>query len=245
MRSNMQSSGGFLRLQRKQLILMGSSLLAVGLTLGVGLLAAQTPPSTGVTSCERYARQWYKQENPENFLGVSLSQNDFDEEKYEDKVGSQFISTVLSGSGQLRYKGEKPTAIQYTCLLENDKKAVFFHSAESKNKDVSGQCWAHFEPGDWDSLSDCLKLNLEQQEGALGQLEAVAKTQASKVDTQWPKANASQALSDSITKWRAYRDQECARRDAFRTGANHPDITHYECLINKTVDRIQDFHFEE
>lgn len=232
---------------RKKWLPIGLFFLLSGLMLGSGTLNAQTPPEaphTGLAACQSFAADWYRQENPDNFESITLEQTGLDEEKYEDKVGSQFISTVLSGYGQLKYRDEKPSPIQFTCLLESDEKAVFFHPSEGQPPDAVKQCWDHFQPGDWGSMQDCLTKALAKAELALGKLETEAKTQAEKVESRFPDSAAHESLDNSITQWKAYRDAECARRDAFRTGGNHPDVARYECLIRKTQERIRDFEFE-
>jgi len=231
--------------EKKRLVILSGILLIAGLVLGNGVLSAQTPPHDGLASCQSYANKWYMQENPDSFESVTLSREDLDEEKYEANVGKQFVSTVLSGFGQSKYKGEKPSPIQFTCLLESDQKAVFFHASESKAPDPVKQCWNRFQPGEWGSMQTCLNNALSQAETTLSTLETEAKTQAQKVEKQWHQSSANNALNTSTTDWKTYRDAECARRAAFRTGGNHPDVSRTECLIRKTEERIQDFHFEE
>lgn len=223
----------------------GSTLLIGGIILGSGFLSAEPPPHDGLASCQRYATQWYQQENPDTFQSITLSKQDLNEEKYEGKVGTQFVSTLLSGQGTLHYKGESPSPVQFTCLLENDQKAVFFHTTESQKPDAAKTCWANFQPGDWSGLQNCLKQALNQEETQLKDLQTQATTWAQKVDERWQQAQAKSKLTQSVTQWQNYRDQECDRQDAFRTGGNHPDVSRLECLLRKTEQRIQDFHSEE
>jgi uncharacterized protein YecT (DUF1311 family) len=233
---------------RRNVISVGLFFLLSGLMLGSGKLSAKTPPEAphnDLAACQSYATDWYKQANSDNFESITLGQTGLDEEKYEDKVGSQFISTVLSGYGQLKYKDEKPSPIQFTCLLESDQKAVFFHPSDSQPPDAVKQCWDKFQPGDWGSMQECLTKAQAQAELALGKLEAEAKTQAEKVESRFPDSAAHESLDNSSTQWKAYRDAECARRDAFRAGGNHPDVSRYECLIRKTEERIRDLESEE
>lgn len=91
----------------------------------------------------------------------------------------------------------------------------------------------------------CLKETLHREEERLAKLEVKAKSQAQMVESRWPDLSVGKSLAQSTTKWKQYRDQECDRRDKFRAGGNHPDITLYECMIQKTRERIQDLSFDE
>lgn len=91
----------------------------------------------------------------------------------------------------------------------------------------------------------CLKETLKREEERLSRLETKAEDRAKKVESRWPDLSVRKSLTQSTTKWKQYRDKECERRDQFRAGGNHPDITLYECMIQKTRERIQDLSFDE
>jgi len=48
-------------------------------------------------------------------------------ERYTRKVGSQFVSSVLMGSGALVQDGKPGTDLPFLCLLADEKHAVFFY----------------------------------------------------------------------------------------------------------------------
>ena len=79
---------------------------------------------TMVTTCQEFARQMYQ--DVEEVRQVQLL-NDTKTRlyRYEDQVGNQFVSSELLGTGRLMTKkGWKP--FSYLCLLESDRKAVYF-----------------------------------------------------------------------------------------------------------------------
>lgn len=79
------------------------------------------------TACERLANQQAQMETGAGTVEhIQLLETDLEEDKYEAKVGKQFISTVLVGTALVEHKGAPATPFRFTCLLENDQKAVFF-----------------------------------------------------------------------------------------------------------------------
>lgn len=239
-----------MQLTRKKSI--GVALLALGVLSAFWWVLANHNPATAkedpvsehltLTTCQRYATQYYQQVNPEHFASIQLLEEDLNEEKYEDKVGSQFISTVLSGHGVWNDKSGEPSSIGFTCLLENSDKAVFFNTAEDKHRDPVDVCWDRFEPGEWGKMTQCLQDALKREETMLADLQGKAAHQA---EQSMDKNAANQAFHESSTQWRKYRDTECVRRQAFVAGRNHPDIGELTCQIRKTDERISDLKFDE
>lgn len=194
-----------------------------------------------LTTCESYANALYKAWKTPEFQQVSLFPETVSEDKFEGKVGSQFVSTVLSGNGLVKSTNGQTQDIQYTCLLENDRKAVFFHAMEPKAITSLERCSIGVKT--IGESIPCLRETLEREEARLAELQAKTTVQTKKVDQQWPDVKAGQAFVLSTADWKQYRDQECERRDKYRTGGNHPDITLFECQIQKTRQRIQDLEF--
>ena len=48
-------------------------------------------------------------------------------EKYTRKVGSQFVSSILTGNGAIAYEQGVAVEMSFVCLLASDKQAVFFY----------------------------------------------------------------------------------------------------------------------
>src|SRR5262249_39977979 len=154
-----------------------------------------------------------------NFEKITLSPQNIVVEQLGGKMGSQYISKVLSGNGVLKLKNTEPLDIQFTCLLANDRKTVFFHA---NPKPVSKQ-----QPNAIKACEDkaetigeavpCLEKTLRQEDQKLSGLEKRIQGQGNK--------ESKQLLELSAAQWKRYRDSECLRRMTFRrAGGNHPDI---------------------
>lgn len=80
--------------------------------------------SSSLITCQNFARKVYR--DVEEVSQVQLV-NDAKTRlyRYDDKIGSQFVSSELLGTGRLTTKkGTKP--FSYLCLLESDRKAIYF-----------------------------------------------------------------------------------------------------------------------
>jgi uncharacterized protein YecT (DUF1311 family) len=195
-------------------------------------------PANPLSTCAQFANKRYQARQARQFERITLLPENLVVEKLNGKMGSQYISKVLSGNGVLKLKGAEPLSIQFTCLLENDQKTVFFHAtpkaAPSVTADPAKACEEQ-APTIGEAVP-CLDKVLQQEEQKLGSLEKKVKAQGN--------SSAKQLLGLSSQEWKRYRDAECLRRLAVRTGGNHPDITEYECKISKTRERIQDLDFD-
>ena len=193
-------------------------------------------------ACQRHATRHYQQASPERFVSIRLLEENVKEEKYEDKVGSQFVSTVLSGHGIWQDKAGGPSDVHFICLLENSTKPVFVAIVEDRRRDPVDVCWDGFEPSGWGKMTQCLQDSLKREEAALADLLVKANQQAGQ---SLDKISARKTLKVSNAQWLKYRDTECARRQAFVAGRNHPDIGELTCQIHKTADRISDLKFDD
>lgn len=204
---------------------------------------ADEPSETPILdACQRHATRHYQQVSPDRFVSIRLLEEGVKEEKYEAKVGSQSISTVLSGRGIWQDKAGGSSDVRFTCLLENSAKPVFVAIAEDKRRDPVAVCWDGFEPSGWGKMTQCLQESLKREEAALADLLNKAAQQA---EQSLDKISAKQTLQESNAQWRKYRDVECARRQAFVAGRNHPDIGELTCQIHKTAERISDLKFDD
>lgn len=46
-------------------------------------------------------------------------------DKYEQKIGGQYISSIVYGQADMKIKGHKKQKVSYICLMENDCKIVW------------------------------------------------------------------------------------------------------------------------
>ena len=101
---------------------------AVALCALVGAPAlAQKSTEDGLRDCEKLAAVKFKAENPA-FKKFAITRADVEEDKFADKVGSQFVSTVYHGKAVLQDSGT-PQDVRFICLHGGvGKGAVFVYT---------------------------------------------------------------------------------------------------------------------
>jgi uncharacterized protein YecT (DUF1311 family) len=222
------------RSMRALSLLAGCSLAFGSAHLARG--AAEEPSENqSLAACQRYATQHYQQT-------IQLLDEDVNQKKYEKKVGSQLIGTVLSGHGIWKEKTGVPSNVHFICLLETVDKPVFIDVMKDGPRDPVAVCWDGFAPAEWGKMTDCLQGSLKREEAALAASLTKATQQAGQ---SMDKLSAKKTLQESNVQWVKYRDSECDRRQAFVAGRNHPDIGELTCKIRKTAERISDLKFDE
>jgi hypothetical protein len=105
----------------------------VALTLAFCALAAapaafaQNSTEDGSRDCERLAAVKLKRDNPA-FRRFAIMRADVEEDKFADKVGSQYVSTVYHGRGVYQESGP-PQTTRFICLHGGaGKGAVFIYA---------------------------------------------------------------------------------------------------------------------
>jgi hypothetical protein len=92
---------------------------------------AQKSTEDGLRDCENLAAVKFKQENPA-FKKFAITRADVEEDKFADKVGTQFVSTVYHGNATYRAGGE-PADVRFICLHGGlGKGAVFVYTLPLK-----------------------------------------------------------------------------------------------------------------
>jgi ABC-type sugar transport system substrate-binding protein len=109
--------------------------VGVKLALAAALCALAAAPSAfaqkstddGLKDCERLAAIKLKQENPA-FKKFEIARAEAQEDKFADKVGTQFVSTVYHGKAVYQAGGE-PADVRFICLHGGlGKGAVFVYT---------------------------------------------------------------------------------------------------------------------
>jgi hypothetical protein len=85
---------------------------------------AQKSTEDGLRDCEKLAAVKFKQENPA-FKKFAIERADVEEDKFADKVGSQFVSTVYHGKAIYQAGGE-PGNVRFICLHGGLRKGAVF-----------------------------------------------------------------------------------------------------------------------
>jgi hypothetical protein len=127
-------------------------------------------------------------------------------ERATRKMGSQFVSSVLSGNGAITHSSGAAVELSFVCLLASEKQAVFFHWVPRKDAPALEQCKRGAAPG------ECLQLLQDLADRDLIEVAAYRFQDALEADAKTGNENASNTYRNSAASWRAYRDAECARR---------------------------------
>jgi uncharacterized protein YecT (DUF1311 family) len=149
-------------------------------------------------------------------------------ERYTKKVGSQFVSSLLYGNGAIIYPRGAPVELSFVCLLASDRQAVFFYWQPRTNAAVLAQCRRGA------NASDCMDSLMQVAEQDLTQIYAKHFVEAREVDSKAGNETAVNAFRRSADTWKAYRDAECARRNAAGSPA------HKACFVELTQQRARD-----
>ena len=108
---------------------MGVRLAAVAAlcVLAAAPALAQKSTEDGLRDCEKLAAKKFKQENAA-FKKFAITRADVEEDKFADKVGTQFVSTVYHGKAVYQAAGE-PDKVRFICLHGGlGKGAVFVYT---------------------------------------------------------------------------------------------------------------------
>jgi len=88
---------------------------------------AQKSTEDGLRDCEKLAAVKFSRENPA-FKRFEITRADVEEDKFADKVGTQFVSTVYHGKAVYQAGGE-PDNVRFICLHGGvGKGAVFVYT---------------------------------------------------------------------------------------------------------------------
>jgi hypothetical protein len=88
---------------------------------------AQKSTEDGLRDCEKLAAIKFKQENSA-FKKFEIARAGVEEDKFADKVGTQFVSTVYHGKATYQAGGE-PAEVRFICLHGGlNKGAVFVYT---------------------------------------------------------------------------------------------------------------------
>ena len=87
---------------------------------------AQQSTAAGLSDCEKLAAVKFRQENSA-FKKFAIDRADAEEDKFSEKVGTQFVSTVYHGKATYQAAGEA-ASVRFICLHGGvDKGAVFVY----------------------------------------------------------------------------------------------------------------------
>lgn len=85
----------------------------------------------GFSACMSYGEKQLMQDGTIRSV-VFVNDKDTVIEKFTQNVGSQFVSSILTGRLTVERNSGKAQKLRYLCLLADDKTPVFFHATEEK-----------------------------------------------------------------------------------------------------------------
>lgn len=99
---------------------------------GAVLLAAAAPAlaqyeGPGFSACMQYGEQQLMRDGTIRSV-VFINDRDTVIEKYTENVGSQFVSSILTGTASIERNAGQARKLRYICLLADEKTPVFFHA---------------------------------------------------------------------------------------------------------------------
>jgi uncharacterized protein YecT (DUF1311 family) len=185
-----------------------------------------------VDACLNLAKSEQKRDNASGNITFERD-GDLIIERYTRKLGSQFVSSILTGNGAVAYQGAPSAELSFICLLASDKQAVFFNWLPRRNASAAMQCVRSEDLRK--SPRSCLDLLLRVAEQDLTQAYAMRFQEANERGEK-PLA----AFRKSGAEWLEYREAECSRRRDTAPAGYNPDDYVIACSIDLTRRRALD-----
>jgi uncharacterized protein YecT (DUF1311 family) len=201
------------------------------LLVSLGSYAQYDGPA--VEACRKYALQEMKRDGATGQEVVFERDANLLVERYTRKLGSQFVSSILTGNGAVVLDGAPSAELAFVCLLANDRTPVFFNWLPRANATAIAQCTRHASVRA--RLRTCLETLLRVTEADLGVVYAESFQEANAKGGA-PLA----AYRKANDEWREYRDAECARRRDLAPQGIDPADFHLACTIDLSRRRALD-----
>jgi uncharacterized protein YecT (DUF1311 family) len=154
-------------------------------------------------------------------------------ERYARKLGSQLVSSILTGNGAVVLKDAPSVELSFICLLADEKRPLFFNWLPRQNVPALAQCRRGDEVRA--QSRSCLELLQRTAEQDLSGVYALRFQEANERGEQ-PLA----AYRKSNDEWRQYRDAECARRRDLAPAGVSAEDAQLACVVELTRRRALD-----
>ena len=159
-------------------------------------------------------------------------------ERYARKIGSQPVSSILSGNGAVVLAGAPSAELSFICLLAGEKRPVFFYWLPRQNAAAITHCLR--DEGQRAMPRPCLELLMQVAEAELTQVYALGFQEARERDFNAKAEDFTAAYRKSNDAWRQYRDAECARRRPFAPAGLSAEDYQLACAVELTQRRALD-----
>ncbi len=191
-----------------------------------------------VEACRAYAkRQLFRDANTAKEVVIDRDAN-LVIERYTRKVGSQFVSSILTGNGAVVFDNAPSAELGFICLLADEKRPVFFDWLPRRDASAMSQCMR--DEAMRENPRPCLELLLQLAESDLMQVYAHSFLEARERDSGSESEPFTDAYRKSSEAWRYYREAECARRRDYAPPGVSPDDYQMACMVELTRRRAVD-----
>ena len=208
------------------------------LLLLLPLVAHAQYEGPGVEVCRLYAqRQLMRDASTAKVVVIERDQS-LVIERYTRKVGSQFVSSILTGNGAVVFANAPSAELAFICLLADDKRAVFFEWLPRRDASAMTQCLR--DDTTRASPRPCLQTLIEVSEADLTQAYAARLTESRQRDVALGNEEPSERFRASNKAWLQYRDAECLRRKDLTPAGVDPGDFQLACVVELTRRRLVD-----
>jgi len=155
-------------------------------------------------------------------------------ERYTRKLGTQFVSSVLTGNGVVVLQGAPSAELSFVCLLADERHPVFFYWLPRHNTTAVGQCKRS------GSMRPCLELLNQVAEADLAQVYALRFQEARQRDFDAKNEDAVNLYRRANEQWLQYREAECTRQRSLTPQGVEADDYQLACNVDLTRRRALD-----
>jgi uncharacterized protein YecT (DUF1311 family) len=207
-------------------------LLLIGLSV-IAFHAQAQYNGPAVEACRTYALKDLKRDGNQAKAVVIERDANLSIERNSRKIGSQPVSSILTGNAAVVYGGTPSVELSFLCVLADEKRPVFFAWQPRANAPALAQCARNEDLRGKEQ--DCLALLLRIAEQDLSLVYAhrfqEANERGERSLAAYRKAN---------DEWREYRDAECARRRELAAAGISPQHSEAACMVELTRRRALD-----
>lgn len=185
-----------------------------------------------VEACRAYAKKELAREGANGDVVIERDASLL-MERYARKLGSQPVSSILTGHGAVVLDESPSVELSFICLLADEKRPVFFNWLPAQAPSAMAQCRRSGEIRK--QAQSCLDLLLRTAEMDLSTVYAHRFQEA---NARGEKALAAYRASNA--EWLQYRDAECRRRQDLAPAGVSPEHYHVACVVELTRRRALD-----
>lgn len=210
---------------------MKGFVLAAMMLLPLSAMAQYHGPA--VEACRAYALKELQRERSDAKAVVIERDPSLSIERLARKVGSQPVSSILTGNGAVVYASVPSAELSFLCLLAEEKRPVFFSWLTRADASAAAQCTRSENLRG--KAGECLDLLLRIAEQDLS--GAYANRFQEAIQRGEPSLAAYRKSND---EWREYRDAECTRRRELAPSGITPEDYELGCRVELTRRRALD-----